>query len=175
MLFIPDALAGNVSFVRQKLENFLENKWGTDVSIGKVNYRLPNWIMLENVAVLDRKRDTVLYCGRLYVAVKMLKLLSDVVDVASLRLEDAQLHCRREQHDSTFNFQFILDAFAPGKNQAATTSDDRALQLSLGQVALERIRLNFTDAYAGIYLSAFIGELSLRPQSINLEKRQFRS
>ena len=62
------------SFVRQKLENFLEKKWGTDVYIGAVDYRLPNWVRLDDVVIPDQNGDTILKSRRLYVSVRMLKL-----------------------------------------------------------------------------------------------------
>ena len=87
--------------------SFLEKKWGTDVSIGNIDYRLPNWILLERVNIRDREKDSLLNVGRLFVQLRMLKLLSNTVDVSGLRLEDASLRCHREANDAAFNFQFF--------------------------------------------------------------------
>src|SRR6476660_69282 len=69
------------SMVRNKVQSFLEKKWKTEVQIGNIDYRLPNWIALERVLILDRKKDTLLSGGRLYVGIKLLQLLSNTVDV----------------------------------------------------------------------------------------------
>src|SRR6187397_162040 len=68
------------SLVRKKLESFLEKKWNTEVLVQNVDYRLPDWIALEGVIILDKKKDTLLNGGRLYVEIKLLKLLSNTVD-----------------------------------------------------------------------------------------------
>ena len=73
--------AAGKSVIRNKLQSFLQEKWKTEVVIRNVDYRLPNWIAIEGISILDRKKDTVLNGGRLYVGINMLKLLSNQVDV----------------------------------------------------------------------------------------------
>src|SRR3954462_6110481 len=119
------------SLVRQQLESFLKKKWSTAVSIGNIDYRLPNWLMLQRVTIQDRGKDTLLSMGRLYVEIRMLKLLSNAVDVSGLRLEDVGLRCHREAKDSVFNFQFALDAFAPAENKKSSKGNETALRLSV--------------------------------------------
>ena len=171
LLFLHTA-AGK-SLVQQKLENFLEKKFGTAITIGNVNYRLPNWILLEKVMIGDRSKDTLLTCGRLYVGIKMLKLLSDVVDVSGLRLEDVGLRCHRGANDSAFNFQFILDAFTPAEKTKNSKENETPLRLSVKQLSLNRIKLSVTDESEQLYLSAFINELSIRPGTLFPEKNRF--
>src|SRR6478736_3447210 len=43
------------SVVRNKLQSFLQQKWKTEVIVKHVDYRLPNWIALEGVVILDSK------------------------------------------------------------------------------------------------------------------------
>src|SRR5215203_908045 len=99
--------------VRNKVQAYLQIKWQTSVWIDNIDYRLPNWVLLEQVIILDQKKDTLLSGGRLYVGINLLKLLSNTVDITEVNLEAINLHCRRLKEDSAFNFQFILDAFAP--------------------------------------------------------------
>src|SRR3954469_8221365 len=73
--------------VRDNVQAYLQKKWKTQVVIGDIAYRLPNWIALENVLILDRNKDTLLSGGRLYVGVRLLALLSNKVDVTGISLE----------------------------------------------------------------------------------------
>src|SRR5678810_1180049 len=75
------------SVVRNKVEKYLRNKLQTTVSIGKIDYRLPNWIHLKNVIILDQRNDTLLRGGSLYVKLNMLKLLSQNVEIDGIELE----------------------------------------------------------------------------------------
>ena len=44
--------------------------------------------------------------------INMIKLLSQHVKIGGLEFEKIVVHLRREAADSTFNFQFIADAFS---------------------------------------------------------------
>src|SRR6187200_2536624 len=93
VLFLHTAVGQSV--VRKKLQSFLEEKWKTEVVIQNVDYRLPDWIALEGVVILDSKKDTLLNGGRLYVGINLLKLLSNNVDITGIILDDISLYCYR--------------------------------------------------------------------------------
>src|SRR5687767_8053129 len=88
--------AAGKSMVRKKVQSYLEEKWQTEVVIGNIDYRLPNWIALEQVVILDRHDDTLLRGGRIYAGIHLLKLLSNTVEVTRISLEDISLFCRRD-------------------------------------------------------------------------------
>src|SRR4051794_10307167 len=88
LAFLVFLLAGGFIFlhtsagknlIRGKVAGFLQKKWQTEVSIGRIDYALPNWLRLEKVIILDRQKDTLLYAGDLYVGIELLKLLSNRV------------------------------------------------------------------------------------------------
>ena len=83
------------SIVRSKVENYLLEKFKTTVIIGSVDYRLPDWVQLRNVLILDRQNDTLLSGGNLYVKINMLKLLSNKVEIGGIELERIALHFNR--------------------------------------------------------------------------------
>ena len=161
------------SFVRQRAENYLQKKWQTEVSIGSVNYRLPNWIALEKVMILDRQKDTLLSGGRIYAGIKPLKLLSNSIDITGIELEAITLLCRREAADSIFNFQFILDAFAPAERKDPTPSPGTPMHLSVKQLFLDNVQFVFLDKKEKMYVSSFIDHFSCFPNELNLEKTAY--
>ena len=171
VLYLHTAVGKSV--VRKKLQSFLQEKWKTEIVIRNVDYRLPNWIALEGVIILDSKRDTVLNAGRLYVGIKLLKLLFNNVDVTAVILDDISLYCHRGKNDSAFNFQFILDAFAPASTDTRPKSEGTLLHLTVKALRLNNVRLNYQDQKGELYFTAFINQLSVLPGSLRPEKNEF--
>src|SRR4029079_12697411 len=128
------------------VESFLQKKWNTGVSIGKIDYALPNWLRLEKVLILDRQKDTLLYAGDLYVRIKLLKLLSNKVDITTIDLKNASFNLRREPADAALNLQFILDSFAsPAPEKKSNDSASKTMQLSVKQLTLDHVRFSLKD------------------------------
>ena len=74
------------SIIREKVESYLRTKFNTTVSIGDIDYRLPNWLQLKDVLILDLQKDTLLNGGNLYAEIDMLKLISQDVKVGGGKL-----------------------------------------------------------------------------------------
>ncbi len=162
------------SMVRETVENYLQRKWKTEVWIGNIDYSLPNWIALEQVIILDRQKDTLLSGRRLYIGVKLLQLLANKVNVTDVRLEDMSLRCNRKVGGDAFNFQFILDAFAPSTDEKPTKPKGTPMQLLVSQLSLKNVRLIFSDQKQQFYFSAFINDFSCLPASLNPERKVYR-
>jgi translocation and assembly module TamB len=160
------------SVVRNKLQSFLQQKWKTEVIVKHVDYRLPNWIALEGVVILDSKKDTLLKGGRLYVSIKLLKLLSNNVDITAVILDDISLYCHRTKNDSVFNFQSILDGFKPTID-TAKVSGGTPMHLSLKKLTLNNVQLKYWDQKEELYFTSSINQLSVLPASLHLEKKEF--
>jgi translocation and assembly module TamB len=156
------------SVVRNKVEKYLRNKLQTTVSIGKIDYRLPNWIHLKNVIILDQRNDTLLRGGSLYVKLNMLKLLSQNVEIDGIELEQIDLHLGREAGDSSFNFQFITDAFSSPTTEVDTTTPSKPMQLSVNYVLLNDFILSFNDKKEKKYFSADLHHFYCSPRHLDL-------
>jgi len=162
------------SIVRNKVEKYLANKLQTTLSFGAIDYRLPNWIRLKDVLILDRNNDTLLSGGNIYVRINMLKLLSQDVQIGGLEFERIVAHLRREAGDSTFNYQFISEAFTTDSEEAdTTTSRSEPIRLSVHHLLLNDIRFTYNDKNEKQYFSAAIGHLYCSPHQLNLEKNIF--
>ncbi|HZH38133.1 MAG TPA: AsmA family protein, partial [Flavisolibacter sp.] len=105
-------------FITGRAENFLEKKLQTRVDIGSVRFGLSGKISLQDVYIEDRSKDTLVSGGSIKTRLDLFKLFSNELQVNYLELEDITAKIKRVLPDTTFNFQFIVDAFAP---QSATT------------------------------------------------------
>ncbi len=106
------------NFVRTRAQAFLRGKLKTEVTIAKLGYGLPKYIVLEGVLLKDQKNDTLLYAGKLKVDLDMLKLIRKEVDVNQLVLQNVHSHIYRNLPDTNYNFTYIITAFVGNKPAA---------------------------------------------------------
>ena len=159
------------NFARKKIVTFLENKLGTRVSIGKINIGIPNKVLLENVYLEDMQKDTLLSGGRLKANINMFKLINSNVEIRELEIENMTAKVKRVLPDTVFNFQFIIDAFAP-KN-ASTPADTAALKIALDEITLDKIRIVYNDAVTGSDMDIWLEHFDTDVQKFDLENQAF--
>ena len=146
--------------VKKQVLSFLQKKLKTNISIGSIDYNLPNWIELNDVYVEDNNKDTLLYGANLLVDINMLKLLKNEIEINKVSLSKIYINIYRNNKDTTFNYNFIVNAFA-SKNDTSIIKDTTALKLMLSNVTLENVKVNFKDSFAGNNFNANIGKLNI--------------
>ena len=97
--------------VRNQVEKYLENKLKTNIQIGSVDYSLPKWLKIKNVYIEDQKKDTLLFGEELAVDLDMIKLIQGNTDIKKVFLKNIGININRAENDTSFNYQFIVDAF----------------------------------------------------------------
>lgn len=136
-------------FGRKKIVGYLENKLETRVEIGKLDIRFPKKIVLENVYIEDRHKDTLLAAGKLTVDIAMMQLLRSNIEVPYIGIEGLTSHITRLQPDTTFNYQFIADAFATEPDTVAADSAAKPFRFTTGIIELKQARLVYKDDVTG--------------------------
>lgn len=99
------------NFAKGKLVNYLEKKIKTKVSLDRVYIDFPNSLVMENLYLKGQKVDTLLFARKLDVGLNIPKLLNNTADITSVDLQGVKANVIRNQN-GTFNFDYILDAFA---------------------------------------------------------------
>ncbi|MDD2475419.1 MAG: hypothetical protein PHI32_05865 [Dysgonamonadaceae bacterium] len=107
-LSIPAVQRKATDFALSKIKPIVN----TEVRIGKINLKLLNSVQLGEVYIEDQKQDTLLYARKIDVQFNPFGLLKNKLQFYSASLEDFTANVYRETPDTTFNFQFIIDAFA---------------------------------------------------------------
>ncbi|HSB92152.1 MAG TPA: translocation/assembly module TamB domain-containing protein, partial [Flavitalea sp.] len=148
------------NFARQKAQVFLSNKLKTKFEIGRIYIGFPKKIVLEDVYIEDRQKDTLLSGGLLKVDISMMKLLKSELEISEIDLEDITARVKRTLPDTVFNFQFILDAFAPKNPTAAAPQDTSAMKMAINEVNLDRINVTFLDDVTGNDVKFFLQKFS---------------
>lgn len=154
-------------FATTKVESFLQNKLQTEVEIGRISINLPRKISLENVYIEDRSKDTLLSGGSIKANLHIFGLLSNKVQVNSIELTDITAKIKRQLPDTTFNFQFIVDAFAPTTPTPVDTSA-APMQMNVDDVVLNNVRVIYNDVVTGSDMMAHVGHLDAAIDTFDL-------
>jgi hypothetical protein len=147
------------NFIRKKLENYLIAKTGVEVHISAVNYRLPRWAELDGVFLKDKTGDTLVYGNQIRVDINMWKLLKGQYEIRRVALETVTIRVSRKPNDSSFNYQFLIDAFVP---KSAPSEKKSTFSLSLDEAELTNCRFSWKDMYGGQLIETNIGQLNLQ-------------
>lgn len=159
-------------FVRAKAENYLRKELGTEVHIGRLRFTWWHALSLRDVSVQDQQKQTLFKSGELEVRYNLLALLHNEIRVYSLDWNDVKANVYRPANDSSFNYQFIIDAFtSPGPKQDTVIEESgTTLKYDIGSVDLRRIDLNYNDSLGGMLVHAGLTTLHLEPSTLDTDK-----
>ncbi len=132
--------------ITRKAESFLQEKLGTRVEVGAIRLRFPYKVSLEDFLLEDQQGDTLARVGSLVVSVDMWKLLDQTIELQKISLENAGVYLH--QKDSSYNFDFIMRAFAPDAPVTAptdTTASPWKIKFDLTEVELSHVNFLLID------------------------------
>ncbi|MEO6582915.1 MAG: hypothetical protein ABIO05_01245, partial [Ferruginibacter sp.] len=150
--------------VKNQVQSYLQKKLNTKVEIGAVDYALPKWIEIKNVYIQDQNKDTLLYGEQLNVDVDMFKLLRGNTDIKKVVFKNILINITRKEADTSFNFQFVMNAFTGNKPTTVVNPDTAALKLTLDRLVFDNVGLRFKDDYGG---SSFVTRIKNLDATIN--------
>jgi translocation and assembly module TamB len=137
------------NFARKKVQAWLQHKLGTRFEIGRLRIGFPSSVVLDNIYVEDKTKDTLLYGGRIKASIAIFKLLNNEVQVGDLRLQHITAKIKRQLPDTAYNFQFLIDAFVTQNKKPANPADTAALKMELDNLYLDDIRFVYQDTITG--------------------------
>src|SRR5688572_3329142 len=151
------------NLLRVKAVAYLEKKLQTKVEIGKVYVSLPKNIVLENIYIEDRQKDTLLSGGKIEANLDLIDLIfNNELDIRSIALENITAKIKRQLPDTVFNFQFIVDAFASKDTVTSDPNDTLAYFISIPSVELNKIRIIYKDTVSGSDMEAWLDHLDTK-------------
>lgn len=161
------------NFIKGKATAWLSRKLDTKVSIGKIYIGFPKKVVLENIYVEDKTKDTLLAGGSVKVDIAMMKLLKSEVEVSQVELSEITAKVKRLLPDTVYNFQFIIDAFATGDTTTANPADTSSMKISVKGVELDKIRLVYDDDVTGNDVSLWLEHFDTEIDVFDLDKMRF--
>ena len=120
----------------------IADKLGTKVSIEKVDFGIPNRLILNNVLILDQRGKEMVKARRLSAKIDLLPLAEGKISIATAQLFGA--HVRLYQTDSVSkpNFQFVLDSLA-----SKDTTDTKPLYLRINSLIMRQSSVSYDRYY----------------------------
>lgn len=144
------------TFLGSTIATALAQKFGTEVSVGKINLGFFNRIIIDDVKMLDQKGDSMIYASRLSAKVDLLPLKDGKISVSSAQLFGLRANIYRQNAKSDMNIQFMLDSLA-----SKDTTQHKPLDLRIGSVIIRHgsIAYNQRDiaSAAGVFSPQHIG------------------
>lgn len=162
------------NYAAQKAVSYLKDKLKTEVSLKSISIGFPKTISLEGMYIADKKNDTLLNINRLNVGVDMLGLLKNNLFIRSVELEGVTGKIERLYPDTTYNYSFILEAFASQDTSTVASDTSAGMVISLKNIRLENVHFLFNDTLAGTRAGIHIGEFETAFKEFDLEKMLFK-
>ncbi len=161
------------NFIKQKAVNYLEGTIGTRVAIDKIYIGLPKTVNLDGIYLEDQTGDTLLYGGSVHVDIALWGLITGKgIDIRSVALNDITAKVNRLLPDTTFNFQYIIDAFA-SDTPKIEEEQSASMPFTIGEVKLKHIRAVYKDDVTGYDATLHLGTFATRFDAFNLDDMKF--
>ena len=169
LLILSLRLPAVQNFVKDKLVVYLEKKIKTKVSLERVYIGFPNSLVMENLYLKGQNIDTLLAVKKLDVGLNMLKLINSTADITSVDLEGARANVVRKP-DGTFNFDYILNAFATTDKQE---SPSKPFIISLDKIKLKDIGVTFNDQQSRNDIKLYFKSFDTRVKTFDLQNNSY--
>ncbi len=166
-------------FMGQQAAHLLSKKLGTQVSIGRMDYKLPSHLTLYQVAINDQEDHELLRAGKLSARIDILPLTKGKISISTAQLFGTHATLYQRTADSKPNFQFVLDSLA-SRDTTESALDLRVNSLIMRHTSVKYDRydqpetsglfnpnhLHFSDISAHLILK------TLTPDSLNLKVKR---
>ncbi len=162
------------NFLRGKVVSYLEKKLETKIEVGRIFIGLPKNLVLENIYVEDRQKDTLFSGGNINANIDWWQLISNgEVKIKNIAFENITAKIKRQLPDTSFNFQFIVDAFVTTETATADTANSTASPITIRSIELDKIRIIYKDVITGSDMEAWLDHLDTRIDKMNPSLLQF--
>lgn len=162
------------TFIVKKAAGYLEDKIHTPVSIEKLYIGFPRTVVLEKIYLQGQSTDTLLYAGSVKVNIGLINLITGKsITVDRVELNQLTAKVNRVLPDTSFNFQYIIDAFATNPKEPVEKENSSAMPIRLGSIEFNDIRVLYKDDVAGYDAALHLGHFDTDVRKFDLEKMEF--
>ncbi len=161
------------SMLKDVAVKYLNKKLQTEVQLDHLSIDFPSSVAIDSFYMADQSNDTLVYTGHLFVQIDMLGLLSGDVRIDSIRLDNFSANVSRTLPDTTFNFNYILEAFGATGEDTTTEDTSSSGSFTLGAIDLSNIRLRYNDVVTGMNGRLILGKFVTRFKAFKLDSMRF--
>lgn len=121
IVFIVPKIPWVQKTIAEKTQTLLSEKLGTKVSIGNIDIRFPNRIIIDHVYIYDQAKKEMLRTGRMAATIDLLPLFESRYSISAVQLFGTNVNIYHKA-DSTLNCQFVIDSLK-SKEKSSTPLD----------------------------------------------------
>jgi translocation and assembly module TamB len=155
------------NFIKNKAENYLEQKMGTQVSIGKIHISWFSRLDIEQVYLADKSGSALFYSGSLHLRYDLLELFNNRLLIRDINWDHVLLNAY-SLPDGRMNYQFIMDAFAGDSTENVTKeATGKPMVFEIRNIRLTDLRLRYIDEKGGLGTVVKLGSLVVKANTID--------
>jgi len=156
------------NFVKDKLVTYLEDKIKTKVALDRIYVHFPNKIEIENLFLQGQDVDTLLYVHYLNIGLNLPKLLDNTAEFTSVELDGLNANVIKRA-DSTFNFNYIIDAFATKEED----TESKPFLIDLDKISLQNLNVSYKDVNSKNNIALKLTDLKTIVKTFDLETNNY--
>jgi len=157
-----------------KVTSYISKKTQTKIKIDKLYLTFTGNLHMKGLYMEDTLGDTLVYSKSLESSIALLPLLrGSEINIKSIEWEGLRANIIRLENTETYNFSFLIDAFA-SNDTITKTETSKPLKFSINTVSLKKININYNDALLGIESHLKLGNFKLVSEALDIEKSQFK-
>ncbi|MEJ0032761.1 MAG: translocation/assembly module TamB domain-containing protein [Bacteroidota bacterium] len=175
ILLITVILLVRIPYIQNKMAQkaiaYLQDKINTKVELERIVIDFPKTISIEGLYLEDQRKDTLIYAGRIGVDASMWELLHHKILLNKIEVENATGNISRVLPDSSFNFDYIVKAFASSDTTLQTPADTTSIPwaFSIDDIELNKVKAKYNDSTSRMFVKAYVDELEIKTDNINFE------
>ena len=157
------------NLIRDKVQTYIQHKTNTTFEIGQIDFSFPKWIEIDGLFMLDKAQDTLLSGKHLKIDIDMLALIQSKYVVNKVVIDQFYVNIYNKDADSTYNYQFILDAFASKKTVVKEPDTTQVLNFKIKDIDVTNTQFKQKDHYLGTFMYVNLQKFHLNVDSIKLK------
>ncbi|WP_317171596.1 translocation/assembly module TamB domain-containing protein [Pedobacter gandavensis] len=130
------------TFVAKKAADYLSKELNTTISLSGIYIKPFKSLVLENLLVLDKQKDTLLNTPKFLVDLNQLSLEKRIVDVNTVQLNNGAFFLKTYKDGST-NLDFIIDYFDSG--QTTVKKKKKPYKITFDRVILNNFSFKYKN------------------------------
>ena len=157
------------NLIRDKVQTYVQHKTNTTFEIGQIDFSFPKWIEIDGLFMLDRANDTLVWGKQVKIDVDMIALIQSKYVVNKVVIDQFYVNLYNKEADSTYNYQFILDAFKSKETVVKETDTTQVLNFKIKDIDITHTQFKQKDYYLGNFMDVNLQKFHMNVDSINLQ------